>query len=201
MPSYEEIQTYLAGAWRLMRGKPDGVRMLDLSADGFWNSFFAIVLALPPMLTGWVTMADSLPAGDDGDGGRMTTVLALAIVDISAWILPLMVLAFAMRPLGVGDRFVAYVVASNWGSALLVWLMLPPALIRLFAPAAANVATLLSFGLFGISLVLGWRLTNAVINRGPGPGSAVFGIAIAVSLFALIFLQSLFGIIPSAGAG
>ena len=35
----------LTGAWRLMLGKADGLRLLDLSADGFWNSFFAIVVA------------------------------------------------------------------------------------------------------------------------------------------------------------
>ena len=48
MPSAENIQLYLTGAWRMMMGKADGLRLLDLSVDGFWNSFFAIVIALPP---------------------------------------------------------------------------------------------------------------------------------------------------------
>ena len=39
----------------MMLGKPDGLRLLDLSADGFWNSFFAIVGALPALIAGWVT--------------------------------------------------------------------------------------------------------------------------------------------------
>ena len=49
MPSGDDIQAYLAGAWRLMMGKPDGVRALDVSADGFWNSFFAILVAFPAL--------------------------------------------------------------------------------------------------------------------------------------------------------
>ncbi|TIX33060.1 MAG: transporter, partial [Mesorhizobium sp.] len=44
MLSADETYASLAGAWRLMLGKVDGLRLLDLSADGFWNSFFAIVV-------------------------------------------------------------------------------------------------------------------------------------------------------------
>jgi hypothetical protein len=43
MLSADETYASLAGAWRLMLGKADGLRLLDLSADGFRNSFFAIV--------------------------------------------------------------------------------------------------------------------------------------------------------------
>ncbi|MER9338061.1 hypothetical protein NKJ06_29550, partial [Mesorhizobium sp. M0293] len=54
MLSADETQASLTGAWRLMLGKTDGLRLLDLSADGFWNSFFAIVVAAPALLVGWV---------------------------------------------------------------------------------------------------------------------------------------------------
>ena len=60
MPRVEEIQQYLTGAWRMMMGKPDGIRLLDISADGFWNSFFAIAIALPALIAGWVTLANTL---------------------------------------------------------------------------------------------------------------------------------------------
>lgn len=32
-----EIQSGLAGAWRLMTGRADGLKLLNLSADGFWT--------------------------------------------------------------------------------------------------------------------------------------------------------------------
>ena len=38
----------------------DGLRLLDLSVDGFWNSFFAIVIALPPLAVSWVGAANDL---------------------------------------------------------------------------------------------------------------------------------------------
>ncbi|MEP4419816.1 MAG: transporter, partial [Nitratireductor sp.] len=97
-------------------------------------------------------------------------------------------------PLGVGDRFVPYVVASNWGSALLIWLMLPATLVRLLAPGADELAALLSLAAFLVTMALSWRLTNAVIDRGAGLASAVFALMLALSIGVLLTLQALFGL-------
>ena len=70
MPSAEEIITSLSGAWRMMIGRTEGLRMLDLSADGFWTSFFAIVVALPALFLGWVSVANDMVAFDP-EGARI----------------------------------------------------------------------------------------------------------------------------------
>ncbi|EHK59098.1 hypothetical protein [Allomesorhizobium alhagi] len=193
MPSAAEIQRYLTGAWRLMTGKPDGLLLLDLSADGFWNSFFAIVIALPALFVSWIGVANEI-ADEPLAGGRLSILLRLAAIDLSAWILPLVALAVAAPLAGIGARFVHYVVASNWGSALIIWLMLPAALLRLISPSSSDLAALLSIGLFGLSMVLTWRLTNVVIGRGPAIGTAVFAGMFIASLAVLFLLQAALGI-------
>lgn len=194
MPPAEDIQQYLTGAWRLMMGKPDGIRLLDISADGFWNSFFAIVISLPALVVGWVAVANELSQDSDIAGGRFSIFLRLGLVDIGAWVLPLAALALVAKPAGIGGRFVHYVVATNWGSALIVWSMLPPALLRLFFPSASDTASVISLVLFVLSLVLSWRLTNTALGRGPAIASAVFAGMFAVSLAVLFGLQALFGL-------
>ena len=72
MPPAEDIQRQMLGAWRMMTGRRDGMRLLDLSVDGFWNSFFAIVVAAPVLSAGKVA-GHRRPAGDqhrrcDDDG-------------------------------------------------------------------------------------------------------------------------------------
>ena len=63
-----------------MLGKADGLRLLDLSADGFWNSFFAIVVAAPALIVGWVGIANEI--GDpDAFAGRFGMLMRLATVD------------------------------------------------------------------------------------------------------------------------
>ncbi|MCV3239879.1 transporter [Mesorhizobium sp. ZC-5] len=194
MPPAEDIQQYLTGAWRLMMGKPDGIRLLDISADGFWNSFFAIVVSLPALVVGWVAVANELSQDPDIAGGRFSIFLRLGLVDIGAWVLPLAALALVAKPAGIGGRFVHYVVATNWGSALIVWSMLPPALLRLFFPSASDTASVISLVLFVLSLVLSWRLTNMALGRGPAIASAVFAGMFAVSLAVLFGLQAMFGL-------
>jgi hypothetical protein len=194
MPPAEDIQQYLTGAWRLMMGKPDGLRLLDISADGFWNSFFAIVLALPALAASWIAVANDVSQAADIAEGRLSILLRLALVDLGAWVLPIGALVLAARPAGIADRLVHYVVATNWGTALIVWFMLPAALVRLFAPSAGDLAGVVSLILFLASLVLSWRLTNAAIGKGAVIGSAIFAAMFFASLAVLFALQSLLGL-------
>ena len=196
MPPAEEIQRRLAGAWRMMNGKEDGLRLLDLSADGFWNSFFAIVVALPALVVGWVTIAGELQAHSAEFGNRTFTLMRLALVDLGTWILPLCLLALAARPAGIAGRFVHYVVASNWATAIFAWIMLPPALIRLLWRDAGDAAAAISFVLFLGTLVLSWRLTNVAIDRGAGVATAVFFGMLTASVVVLFGLQALLGVAP-----
>ncbi|MGX5843937.1 transporter [Mesorhizobium sp. ArgA1] len=198
MLSVDETSSSLTGAWRLMLGKTDGLRLLDLSADGFWNSFFAIVVAAPAMIVGWVGTANEI--GDpNAFAGRLGMLIRLATVDLGSWLLPLVALALVASRAGIGDRFVHYVVASNWASAITAWMLLPSALIRLFLPPGNPVAELVWLVLVVLSLVLTWRMTNAAIGKGAAVGSAVFAGMLVVSLAVLFGLVALLGItLPTA---
>ncbi|MFU0504238.1 transporter [Pseudaminobacter sp. NGMCC 1.201702] len=194
MPPSEDIQRYLVGAWRLMTGRRDGIAMLDLSADGFWNSFFAIVVALPALIVGWVGTANELGADPAASASRFSYLLRLALIDLGSWILPLVALAFAAPLAGLRDRFVHYVVATNWASAILSWVMLPAALLRMVTSSGSDLVIVLSLALFALSMALTWRLTNAVIDRGPAMGTAVFAGMFIASVVVLLVLQAAFGI-------
>ncbi|RTL91351.1 MAG: transporter [Hyphomicrobiales bacterium] len=200
MLSADETYASLAGAWRLMFGKADGLRLLDLSADGFWNSFFAIVVAAPALIVGWVGIANEI--GDpEAFAGRLGMLIRLATVDIGSWVLPLVALALVAPRAGIGGRFVHYVVASNWASAIIAWLMLPSALLRLFLPSTSEISSLVSLFLFALSALLTWRMTNASIGKGAAVGTAVFVGMFIASLLVLFGLQALLGIDIPADAG
>lgn len=193
MPSAAEIQRYMTGAWRLMNGRADGVRLLDTSVEGFWDSFFAIVVAAPALAIGWIASANDFQQFEM-TASRFSLMIRLAVIDLCVWIVPLVALALVVRRAGIADRFVAYVVSGNWASALLVWMMLPPTILRLVLPQTADVASLLSLMLFLASLVLTWRQTNAVLNKGPAVATALFIGMFVSALAVLIALQSLFGL-------
>jgi hypothetical protein len=200
MLSAEEIQASLIGAWRLMLGKVDGLRLLDLSADGFWNSFFAIVVAAPALIVGWVGTANQL--GDPtAFAGRLGMLIRLATVDLSSWMLPLLALVLVAPHVGIGNRFVHYVVASNWASAITAWIMLPSALVQLVLPPPNEVSDLVWLSLFALSLVLTWRMTVAVIGKGMAVGAAVFAGMLVASFVVLYSLATVLGLTVPPVAG
>lgn len=196
MPPVEDIQRQMQGAWRMMTGRPDGIRLLDISADGFWNSFFAVVVALPVMLIAWVPVAGELSGPGASFAERLGVVVRLAVVDIGGWILPLVAFAAVVDRVGLRDRFVHYIVASNWGSALFAWFMLPTSLLRLLLPEAADAATAFALGIFLASLVLSWRLTDAALGKGAPTTTAVFFGILFASILTLFALQDLLRLNP-----
>ncbi|QPC86591.1 transporter [Mesorhizobium sp. NBSH29] len=197
MPTADQIETYLKGAWLLLKGKPEGLKQLDLSADGFWNSFFAIILALPPFVVGWAAVANDLSLRPDVSGGRFSIFLRLGFIDIATWALPLAMLALAARHVGLASRFVAYVVATNWSQVIIVWMMLPPVLLQLFLPDTKEIVTFATLTIFLISMVLSWRLTNAVLGKGPAVASGLFVAMLLAAFAVLLTLQALLGLTPS----
>ncbi|WP_311030027.1 transporter [Mesorhizobium koreense] len=194
MPSAEEIHQYLHGAWRMMLGKADGLRELDLSVDGFWNSFFAVAIALPALIVNWVTIADSYGdlAVDFND--RFAIFIRLGIIDLAAWLLPLAGLAAVARTVRLADRYVHYVVASNWATAIVAWLMVPPAALLLILPDETDLAWFLSIAIFIASQIFVWRMTNVAIGKGATIASAVYAGMLVASIVILIALQWLLGL-------
>jgi hypothetical protein len=192
MPSGAEVQQYLSGAWRLMLGREDGLDRLDLSVDGFWNSFFAMIVSLPALAVGWVTVANRL-GGAEFDS-RLGVLARLGVIDFAAWVLPLAALALVARPAGIAHRFIPFVVASNWGSAVLIWLMVPVSVMELMFPGAVEATDAVALLVFIATLVLSWRLTRASLGMGATIASAVFIGVFAVSLAVVLTLQPLFGL-------
>jgi hypothetical protein len=191
----EQIQQYLTGAWRLMWGKADGLRLLDLSVDGFWNSFFAIAVAAPVLIVGWVSAINEYEIYHSEIGGRLSILLRLAIIDLGTWVIPIALFVAIAPRVGLADRLVHYVVSSNWAAAVTAWLMLPPSLLRLFLPSQPDATALVTSLAFIFCLVLTWRQTNASLGKGPVIGSAVFAGTLVGSIVLLVWLQSALGLV------
>lgn len=191
MPPADDVFRQLKGAWQMMTGRPDGLRLLDLSSDGFWTSFFAIVVAAPPLLAGWVSLVAELAGADTRFGNRLSMLLRLGVADLGVWVLPFVALAAIASYAGLRQRFVHYVVAINWGSALFAWMTLPASLVLLFFPGASDLAAMLSLLVFIVTLVLYWRLTAAALQKGPMTATVVFVFMLAVSLMTLFALHDI----------
>lgn len=189
MPAVERVMACFTAVWGMMTNKPHAVSDLDLSADGFWESFWAIAVALPPLFVGWAAFA-KLTEAETGLS-RMFLFLSAGTMDIVAWLLPLAGFVLIAGKADLGDRIVHYVVAANWGNALLAWLTWPPQLLRLLAPQTGSAITSVDTALFLAALVLYWRLTNAALAKGATVATAVFVAMLAASFVITFIISSL----------
>jgi hypothetical protein len=194
------IATHLRGAWLTMLGRREGLALLDLSEDGFWKSLQAVIVALPPLLLSWTVTGREIAASSNlsvaSAAGR------LAVIDMAAWFLPLILLAYAARPLGFGDRFVTFFVANNWASAIITYLASPFDVLMLLMPSADGPILLVSLLILGTLIVFFVRLIQLTLAQS-------FAVTLAIFLFLLVSgfliaggLESAFGLVyPPAAAG
>ena len=126
MPSFDDVVRFFSGALLLMAGKVEGLKRLDLSADGFWQSFAAVIVALPPLALSWLAFergGGHGPLQDERNG--VVVYGAHAFADFVAWLLPVLILMLAAKRIGYSKKIVPLVVATNWGGALLAWAVAP----------------------------------------------------------------------------
>ena len=120
--SRDEIVRSLNGAWELFLDRPDALRYFDLSVDGFWRSFRAIVLVVPSYLL--AVLADRLARLPDvpGAGIRRRRLLRRQGASRLAldWVALPILLAAVAGPLSVEKGYSAFVIARNWGSVISV---------------------------------------------------------------------------------
>ncbi len=117
MSLFGNLGDNLAGAWLVMRGRAEGLSRLDLSLEGFWRSFAAILLIVPFAILGLISQRELVPedVGAPADAGIGLEAVAL----LGDWLTFPLVFAVIARPLGLTARYVPFIVARNWASVLI----------------------------------------------------------------------------------
>lgn len=153
MPTLKEVEFYLTGLWLLFRQDPKGFSHLDFSDRGALRSFWAVVFVLPTTLLTFLwwrsIYLQTLPEG--ADVGPLF-FFRLGLVEISNWIVPLVLVGMLCWMVGIGSRFLSIVVISNW-------LTLPVS----YAYGFLLLSMMLVPGLTGLAIFLSYVLAFALV--------------------------------------
>lgn len=184
----DQLYRNLVGAWLVMNGRARGLKEFDLSIDGFWRSFGAIVFIIPLVaVTLWSDRAVQVELGEPttqiGLGAIALRLLAL----IAEWVgFPLAMAALA-RPLGVAANFVPFVVARNWGAVLIAALFLPVHILHATQVLSLPVVQFLSLVLIVLAIRFSYLIARTAL-------AAPIAIAIPV-----IVLEFVLGMVITVG--
>lgn len=180
------IARALSGTVALLLGRKPPADAFDVSFDGFWRSFGAIVLVLPSLAVSVLAEARlAVPAGiDDAEPASLAHLLFIRGFGLSLeWIALPVVLALLSRPLGVTARYVPFIVVRNWSSVVAAAIYALPAL--LFAAGIIGEDALLLMSLVALAVVVQfqYRIVRVMLATPMGTSIAVVVLDLVLSLF------------------
>ena len=188
-PSINEVTGYITGIFELMRGEPAGLNHLDLTTSGFWRSFWALVYALPAYFFFWVQDRNlqmlAEPEWEPGAGFFVKAAISYGLSIACA----LIAVAVASRPLGMSDRFAQWVIATNWLSLPVSYILAAVGLAAYSVSGPEGSAPLMMI-VFLAALVVSWRVYRSALG---GDGLLAF-IVLFISQFVSILVAVIIGV-------
>ena len=167
--SADEIGRSLAGSYRLMSRDATGMKEFEISIAGFWRSFAAILLTAPAFV---IALAEDrlraglpLEAGLFADGGIVATQIAALL---GGWLVfPLAMIAIVRR-LGLGHRYIGYIVAWNWSVVLATMMLSVPQALHVLGLATTSLAVVYAIAFMVIVAHHRWFLAKAALGISGG---------------------------------
>ena len=194
MGPFANLPASLSGAWDVMNGRAEGLRKLDLTIDGFWRSFGAIVLILPVALIAMASERLALPSvGREAvtlTGGYVMLRLIAVIVD---WLAFPAILALLARPMGIAARFVPYIVARNWAAVPVAIMFAVPHLFHALGVLPTGMLSFMLLVLFGIAVWFAYVVVRTAMQVPPVLAIPIVVLEIASGIFIELFFSRLAG--------
>lgn len=194
-----EVRSYLTGIGMLAKNNPGGFQRLDLTADGFWRSFGAILYTLPAFVVSWISYRQTYLGATEGSETGPGFFAMLAVIDLANWIVPVIAVGLLAGLLGIASDYGRWVIATNWLSVPVAYALALPVGLGLLLPGFAPVGVLVSLVFFGFAIALLYRVSRLSLS---GNGTVAFAIVLGVVVLSFMLtgaLQNALGIaVPSA---
>lgn len=189
MEPYAYILRNLRGVWQTMQGRRQGLKAMDVSGEGVWRSFQAVLVSLPMLWATWISaLRDIEPHSTLTPASIM---LRLAFADGVAWVLPIALFSLIARPAKLTRRAAHFVVTNNWGSVIFIAITALTVPFDLLGPDYDGLAAMTSALALVVSLVFYFRMLHVTLDS---------PYEVSIPVCALMILASLFGIYALYGA-
>jgi hypothetical protein len=179
---FSNIRSSLAGAWEVMLGRPEGLKLLDTSLEGFWRSFMAIFLIAPFALVAFLSQRRLAVDGTETEPLTASTLLLESIALLIDWFAFPLVFALLARPFGLASHYVPFIVTRNWAAVIIAAIVAAAHALHIVGilPSAAAPYVLL------VALAVALRFSYIVARI-----TLAVSMAMALPIVALDFLLSL----------
>ncbi len=185
MPPVAEIRHYFEGAWRLARGDTGGMAHFDFSVDGFWRSFWALVIVAP----GYAVIVADQYSRQGEPVPFWPTLIGESLSYLLRWATLPLVAILLTRFFGVAGRYVPLIVVLNWSSLVQLVVLLVP--IALSVLLSAEATWLLLFVATGLVLFYQGFVIKTALDCPVGIAVAFLAADLIVAMFLNSALMSI----------
>ena len=158
LPGPNEIVASLYGAVRLLRRDAGGLNDFNLTEEGFWRSFFAMVFVLPLSAFAAVTFRENPDVSAMAVASRTIVNLTLQWAAFTA-----AMLAYT-RALQLSHNYMRFITAYNWSSVVATLCMMVPVLLHNLGLLGIWGALMLVFFVFLAMLTYFWYVAREALN-------------------------------------
>ena len=134
-----EITKSINGAWRIARMDQNALNYFNMSIEGFWRSFLAVLIVVPLYVVFLVLNLGQL-SGMELPTGSATSKEVYVAIKLAAHILGWLAFPVVMIPISrlmdLSQSYVPYIIVWNWSNVLVMAVILPAVL--LFPPSAQS---------------------------------------------------------------
>ena len=134
-----EITKSINGAWRIARMDQNALNYFNMSIEGFWRSFLAVLIVVPLYVVFLVLNLGQLSGMELPTGSATSKELYVAIklaAHILGWLAFPVVMIPISRLMDLSQSYVPYIIVWNWSNVLVMAVILPAVL--LFPPSAQS---------------------------------------------------------------
>jgi hypothetical protein len=197
MPTLKEIEIYLKGLWLLVKQNPAGFSHLDFTDRGAARSFWSIAWALPAILLSFawwrVLFLEAQPAST-ATGALF--FFRLALVEAANWLLPVILLGLLCWMVGLGEKFSALVVVTNWLALPASYAYGLLVLIMMLLPSLSGLVALLWFMLMVTLIAMLFRIVRMIIGDHLLTVSTIIMVVLVPSMILAEVLERYLGVYP-----
>lgn len=183
-------------AFRLAIRDQRGWNGFDLTTDGFFRSFAAILLVMPlniliDLFATNVAIQRKLAEGGAVTGSYDISDAVFSTVALCAeWMIFPLVMIFVLRFVGLAHRYSALVIAHNWSSVVIALVNIPAFALGSMGIFSPDLAYDVTFIVLGLTLYFRFYVAQTALDAGLGIAGAVTMLDFLLKIYFAIGIQA-----------
>jgi len=177
------IRGNLEGAWAVMLGRADGLRLLDTSLEGFWRSFAAVIFLLPLAFLAMMSQAKLVGVSAEApEAAAEFGFVAGSFAVLFDWFTFPLIFAVVARMFGLGGRYVPFIVSRNWASLIIGAMVAVVHVLHLVGVIPSVAAPYLMLAVIAVALRFSYVIARTALAVSMGMALPIVALDLVISL-------------------